>query len=188
MAVVAIRQGRPRMGVLFILGFLGLMRVSELISLRANQLSFYVGKCHVALPDSKGAKLKGSAEIVVVRDAGLIAVLFSWYGRSDPQDLLFPFSYYEVACEMRHTAAFFGGYVKTLSPHSLRRGGATWYFSLHASYDKLMLHGRWAQLSTAKRYVDEAVCDACNHSLNQENSAKLKLAAGALTVSLKSCI
>lgn len=42
-------------------------------------------------------------------------------------------------------------------PHSLRRGGATYYFQMWGSFDKLLLLGRWQAAATARLYVNEGL-------------------------------
>ena len=40
--------------------------------------------------------------------------------------------------------------------HGIRRGGASFHFGWHNSYDRTAEHGRWAHSRTAKLYIDEA--------------------------------
>ena len=42
-------------------------------------------------------------------------------------------------------------------PYSLRRGGATWWFSRHHSLDKILLQGRWQAPKTARIYLNEGL-------------------------------
>lgn len=42
-------------------------------------------------------------------------------------------------------------------PYSLRRGGATWYFSKFGSLDRVMLMGRWQAARTARIYLNEGL-------------------------------
>ena len=42
-------------------------------------------------------------------------------------------------------------------PYSLRRGGATFFFQHHGSFDKLLLQGRWAAAKTARIYLNEGL-------------------------------
>ena len=44
-----------------------------------------------------------------------------------------------------------------LRPYSLRRGGATFFFQHHGSFDKLLLQGRWAAAKTARIYLNEGL-------------------------------
>lgn len=73
--------------------------------------------------------------------------------------LVFPLSYYVIFKELRQIVAFFVGNVEGFSPHSCRRGGATWLFQVVGSYDQVMVRGKWAQLGAAKLYMDTALGD-----------------------------
>ena len=42
-------------------------------------------------------------------------------------------------------------------PHSLRRGGATFWFSRHGNFAKLLQQGRWAAARTARLYLNEGL-------------------------------
>ena len=42
-------------------------------------------------------------------------------------------------------------------PYSLRRGGATFWFSKHGSLDTILLQGRWMATRTAKTYLNESL-------------------------------
>lgn len=42
-------------------------------------------------------------------------------------------------------------------PYSLRRGGATWWFSKHHSLDQILLQGRWQAAKTARVYLNEGL-------------------------------
>ena len=44
-----------------------------------------------------------------------------------------------------------------LRPYSLRRGGATFFFQHHGSFDKLLLQGRWAAAKTARICLNEGL-------------------------------
>jgi len=42
-------------------------------------------------------------------------------------------------------------------PYSLRRGGATWWFSKHQSLDTILIQGRWQAAKTARMYINEGL-------------------------------
>jgi hypothetical protein len=42
-------------------------------------------------------------------------------------------------------------------PYSLRRGGATFWFGKHGSFDRLLVQGRWHAQKTARIYIDSGV-------------------------------
>ena len=76
MAAVAFREEKPLLGLLYLCAFLGLFRVGELLTLTAGQLILLKPNLlHVSLPNSKGAQLKGSPEVVQLRDKAVIHML-----------------------------------------------------------------------------------------------------------------
>ena len=42
-------------------------------------------------------------------------------------------------------------------PYSLRRGGATFWFSRHGSLDRILLQGQWMAARTARTYLNEGL-------------------------------
>ena len=51
------------------------------------------------------------------------------------------------------------GLPATFKPYSLRRGGATWHFRLHGNIGLTMEVGRWANMRTARTYVNTALME-----------------------------
>ena len=74
-------RGLPQFGAAVLVGFLGLLRVRELNSLRYSQLCFASWCVYIMFADSKGAQLKGSPERVRVKDAHVVSFLKSRSGR-----------------------------------------------------------------------------------------------------------
>ena len=46
-----------------------------------------------------------------------------------------------------------------LNVYSLRRGGATHLFRETGNFDVVVARGRWAQISTARQYINESMAD-----------------------------
>ena len=60
-----------------------------------------------------------------------------------------------------------------MTPHSLRRGGATWHFKRCQHIDVVRSLGRWSQARTAKLYIDEALADSSEAGLSVEGRQQL---------------
>lgn len=89
-ATYAYTQGHLRMGLMFVVGCLGLFRIEELLHLKLAQLSLLSNKLlYVVIPDSKGAKLKGQAENISIKDVQIIAALARVAANSQGYDLVF---------------------------------------------------------------------------------------------------
>ena len=46
-----------------------------------------------------------------------------------------------------------------ITPHSMRRGGATDHFRLHGNLHSTTVMGRWQSVKTCRLYIDQAVAD-----------------------------
>ena len=57
-------------------------------------------------------------------------------------------------------------------PYSLRRGGATCYFSRYGSLDRLLLLGRWQAAKTARVYINEGLATLAEFRLHTNSQAQ----------------
>ena len=51
-------------------------------------------------------------------------------------------------------------------PYSLRRGGATWWFSKHHSLERILIQGRWSAVKTARIYLNEGLAMLARTSID----------------------
>ena len=143
-----------------LLGFLGLFRADELVTLTWSQFTFvHALKLIIVLPNSKGAQRKGSPEEVVIQDQGLISLLYRLSCVEQPVSSVFKVTYSQIAAFLKSAALFYEIPEERLTTHSMRRGGATWHFAVHGKYDVTCEHGRWADVRTCRTYVDLAAAD-----------------------------
>ena len=70
---------------------------------------------------------------------------------------------YEETLHLVHNimtlASLFGCADPALTPYCIRRGGATWHFTTHQSYDSIQALGRWASAKTARLYINQATSE-----------------------------
>ena len=92
MAGAAIAEGSPRTAVTLLIGFRGLLRTSELVNLKKNQIS--IVSCGsllvISLPDSKGAKRKHITEQVLIHDKNIIAFTRQLVQQLDDEECILP--------------------------------------------------------------------------------------------------
>ena len=93
---------------------------------------------------------------------------------------MFGLSYAKFSDLLKFYARFFDVVSPRLTPHGLRRGGATWYFKLHGNYDRLASHGRWSQVKSARQYVDEAMADRAWCEMSDRGARRAGLAVSCL--------
>ena len=93
---------------------------------------------------------------------------------------MFKLTYIEFASALKSYARFFDVVSPRLTPHGVRRGGATWFFRLHANYDMLAALGRWCEVKNARQYVVEAMIDQTMLGLSPLGAGRVKLALACL--------
>jgi len=154
----ALDGGDYPLAFLFWLGFVCYLRPAEGVLRCFNDFTYSEdGKALVIdLGYTKGGKRRGEKEQIICRDP-LALVLFALVqeGRK-PDEHLFPEGMAAYRYRFKFYLTAMGLENFPYKPYSLRRGGATYAFSLSLNYHILMAMGRWANLRTVKIYVDEA--------------------------------
>ena len=141
-----------------LVGFHGLLRTGEILSISASHVSVASpkGPAVISLGLTKGGKRQGAAESVTLYVEDLCRRLYQWKSCVKPTQRLTPASHIWRKQFNDMLAALKLGNVD-FRPYSLRRGGATHQFRQHGSLDKLLVHGRWQTAKTARLYVNEGM-------------------------------
>lgn len=141
-----------------LLGFYGMLRTGELLSLTSSHIMVKNprGPAVISLGLTKTGKRQGVAESITVHVEDVCRRLHQWC-LSKPKKAL-------LAGPAHVWRKKFSDALKALSfekwdfrPYSLRRGGATHAFSQHGSMDKLLIAGRWQSQKTARLYVNQGL-------------------------------
>lgn len=163
------KPGLERYGIGVVLAFDCLLRVSELVNLRREDVALSTdqrfGMRRLGEPDPgviiviRQAKT-GKNQWVSLKDPQLITLLTQLVANTKPGHFLFPFS----AASFRRTFKQGCSELKLSSlyvPHSLRHGGATRYkHRLGWTMEDVMLRGRWASGKSARTYIQAGVAMA----------------------------
>ncbi len=149
---------KPLFGISLLLGYYGMLRTGELLSVKASHLTqpCETDPCVVSLGFTKGGKRQGAAESITVGVQLLTKLLWHWARQVPPNSNL---------CVPPHQRRKeFADSLKALKfedfnfrPYSLRRGGSTFWFQQHGSLDRLLVQGRWASQKTGRLYVNEGL-------------------------------
>ena len=115
-----------------------------------------------------------NAEAVVIKDSCLVSLLKCRISHGSPHDALIGIRYSELSTVIKEYASFFGVAHPHVTPHSLRRGGATWHFKRCQNIDVVQSLGRWSQARTAKLYIDEALAVSSEAELSAEGRQQLR--------------
>ena len=145
-------------GVSLMLGYYAMLRTGELLGLKSSHLlcDKRQSKVIVSLGLTKGGKRLGGAESCVVGYDLVVKFLVQWKAIAGATT--------GFATKPAQWRSLFNQCLETLKlqqyqfrPYSLRRGGATWWFSRHHSLDKILLQGRWQAPKTARTYINEGL-------------------------------
>jgi hypothetical protein len=151
MAGRALFKNDPEFALSLLLGFYGMMRTGELLGVSARnvEVSHTPGPAIISLGLTKSGRRQGAAESITVTVVDVVRRLKQWkaLGRLS----LAP-----------SVSAWRGKFAETLEelglssfefrPYSLRRGGATFWFAKHGSFDRLLVQGRCQAAKTARIY------------------------------------
>ena len=141
--------------VSLMVGFYGMLRTGELLTLKKEHFSLSVatGVAVISLGYTKGGKRMGAMESVTLTHVTAISYLKQWLQLALPGQSLcktpvcMAKDVFRLQQLKLHSFEF--------RPYSLRRGGATWYFTKFSSLDRVMVMGRWQAARTARIYLNE---------------------------------
>ena len=140
------------------LAFYGLLLTGELLALTSSCI--LITSPHkpavLSLGLTKGGKRVGAAESITIHVAEVLRRLWHWKQRCKDRELLVPSSSQWRRLFSECLSAL-GLEDFSFRPYSLRRGGATWWFQKHTSFDKLLVMGRWQASRTARIYLNEGL-------------------------------
>ena len=158
MAGWAFFHGHYSFGISLILGFYTMLRSGELLGLRSSHILSSPAERQVliSLGFTKGGKRQGAAESVILGVERAVQLVQRWKKLASPST-----SVTDTPSKWR---SHFSECLKALGlerfefrPYSLRRGGATWWFSKHHSLDRILVQGRWLAHKTARIYLNEGL-------------------------------
>ena len=166
------RAGRLDLCLAVLLSFVCMLRVSELARLRTEDI-FVPGDGRIGsaqrVPLLRLGKTKTLNELSADVDDPFVAALLVWFKRDRcrPGKYVFAWSSSTVMKtrikavgdhfrEAIHAECRRCGLSKRYTPHCLRHGGASYRMLCGASIEQVMLLGRWASSTSARRYIQKA--------------------------------
>ena len=158
MAWWAFFRGYYSFGVSLLIGFYAMLRTGEVLSLRSANLMCGAKdkQIVISLGMTKGGKRQGAAESVILGYEPVVLLTKQWKKVASPATPLVKSSaqWRKLFNECLDSLGLEG---YNFRPYSLRRGGATYWFSQHQSLDRLLISGRWASAKTARIYINEGL-------------------------------
>ena len=154
----SVTQGHETFGLSLLVGFYGLLRTGELLSLQSWQI-------HMSTPSqpavinlglTKSGMRQGAAESITLTEKHVLKHLWAWKRRVPEHTFLTlkPHAWRNLFSECLSKLKLDPWEFR---PYSLRRGGATHLFVRGGSLDKVLLLGRWTALKTAKIYINSGL-------------------------------
>ena len=149
----------PNTSLALQVGYYGLLRTGELLSLQAKNISVSEAADFAVLDLglTKTSQRAGAADSVTVRIAHTCQQLQKWKVSHKPEDFLVPASPYLFRKLFREGLLALGLEQGNFRPYSLRRGGATMYFRKNSSFDFVRQLGRWNSDRTARIYLNDGL-------------------------------
>ena len=165
---------------LLLVGFVGLLRTMEFLTLKVGDIMF-LGKDEKAflmLSSTKGTTRTGQAEQVMIHDPVVTRALRLAVKNKQVDELVYSGGQVGFKRNLVWLAGLFGVTHSNLTPYSLRRGGATWHFLRYGNLDATTVLGRWAQSRTARIYIHGAAADLAGWKLSSAQHLLLSKAQG----------
>ena len=158
MAGWAFLKGHNSFAISLLIGFYSMLRTGEVLGLCNNHMLSDArdSQILISLGLTKGGKRHGAAESVVLGYEPVVLLVQRWKSIAKTCSPLVP-----SAPKWR---ALFNECLEALGisdhqfrPYSLRRGGATFWFSRHQSLDRILVQGRWHTQKSARLYLNEGL-------------------------------
>ena len=154
----ALCHNHTTFAISLLIGFYGMLRTGEILSLTRKNLTSHESQENVliALGLTKSGKRAGAAESIILGYDKAVKPVKQWMKLAKPT--------LGFARNPGHWRKLFNDSLAALRlthynfrPYSLRRGGATWWFSRHHSLDQILIQGRWQAVKTARIYLNEGL-------------------------------
>ena len=152
-----LRAGFARIAAGSILGFNILSRTGELLTLTRGQVQLGKDESVIVFSQTKRGQRLGIDEPVVVRDPSVLLVLRFLCTGLEAGDTLLQCNEKQLRSAYAHVSCCLDLQRFACRPYSLRRGGATTLFRATGSLDVVSVRGRWGNVLTARRYIDDGV-------------------------------
>ena len=149
------------MCILLLLGFDCLLRTGELLELTGLDFSMGPSSAIVRIRLGKSGQRHGAQEMVSPTDPSILEFLRIFLAERRLQGALAsPIWTQSPSCfrkRFNELMGIFGMSQLCFRPYSLRRGGATAFFTRCQSMEATLLRGRWSSSKVAKIYISDAL-------------------------------
>lgn len=159
------------------LGFWGMLRTGELMTLRTDQFLLGEKDLVIQLGFTKSGTRRQQDENVVVHHRPTIllaeAVLGYRVRRNRIHRLLYTRGSVKFRKQFREATNFFK-FNMGFRPYSLRRGGATAHFRKYGQMERTLIKGRWTTNQAARQYIQEGLSTIATLTVSKHTAALVK--------------
>eukprot|EP00438_Fugacium_kawagutii_P031108 Skav214914 [mRNA] locus=scaffold2073:21626:30504:- [translate_table: standard] len=165
------------LAVVLALGFFGMLRTGELLTLLPIQVLLGPEDAVIQLGATKSGLRRRQDENVIITHRPTIILLQEWLQlRQLENTALLPA--YQAGSRMfrdefRRLLKFFQ-LPPSFRPYSLRRGGATADFRAHGQMERTLIKGRWGSTQSARIYIQEGLSALVKLQLRKEQAQLLQ--------------
>ena len=161
---VALTSNQSSLGLLIGLGFVAMLRTSEMLALCFQHLVVHRDHRSISLVVPTSKTSAGNPQVVLITDQQLVQLILKLRPRRHLDRPLWPQSGQAFRAAFDRLVTRLGFKSRTYVPYALRRGGATFHFQVHKNLDLTVLQGRWACPRTARQYLDSGTCQLAHVS------------------------
>ena len=172
--------GEHRLAAGILVAFDFFLRTGELFTLQRSQVEFFPRQASIQLQQTKSSALRLHSERLLAWDKTAVVALHFLCRNLLPGDFLLPTSAVRFRSLWHRAVSFFLLQDFYIQPYSLRRGGATSAFRLGATFDQLLVRGRWSNQKTARIYIDEALQQSAHLHFSSSTLARFHWARNHL--------
>eukprot|EP00438_Fugacium_kawagutii_P009954 Skav231148 [mRNA] locus=scaffold4611:65775:69738:+ [translate_table: standard] len=165
------------LAVCLALGFFGMLRTGELLTLVPLQILVGQEDAVIQLGATKSGLRRHQDENVVIDHGPTIVLLQEWMLWRQRQHSttapVFEAGAHAFRTSFRRILNYFQ-LGSTFRPYSLRRGGATADFRAHGQMERTLIKGRWGSTQSARIYIQEGLSALVKLQLSQNQATLIQ--------------
>ena len=171
---LALTQGQTHLGLLIGLGFVAMLRTSEMLSLTFRHLVLHRDHRSISLVIPSAKTSQGNPQVIQISDHQMVRLICRLQPRRHHDRPLWPRSPGAFRSAIDQLIPGFGFPSHTYVPYALRRGGSTFHFQTFKNLDLTVLQGRWACSRTARQYLDSGTCQLAHISWTRGQARRVR--------------
>lgn len=170
---LAFARGQQLLGLLIVLGFVAMLRTSEMLSLTHRHLVVHRDQRSISLVVPTAKTSSGNPQVIQITDHQLVRLIRQFQPKRRQDRRLWGKSPQAFRKAFDRLVQGLGFPSRTYVPYALRRGGATFHFQTFKNLDLTVQQGRWACPRTARQYLDSGTCQLAHVSWTRSQAKKV---------------